>query len=79
MSRQKLTISLLPATGKTLEELDILFARTPEVRERLEKQKYDRRASFGSVEGPQGRRASATSIDIDGGTKYNGAGHNEKV
>lgn len=53
-----LTPSSLTATGKTLEEIDILFARSPEVRERLEKQKYDRRASRGSISGPMGRRAS---------------------
>jgi len=34
----------LPATGKTLEEIDALFARSPEVRERLERDIAARRA-----------------------------------
>lgn len=47
------------ATGKTLEEIDALFARSPEVRERLEKQIRDRKAATG----PLGRRASLTLND----------------
>ncbi len=46
------------ATGKTLEEIDALFARSPEVRERLEKQNADRRDRGGSRSGPMGRRVS---------------------
>jgi hypothetical protein len=34
----------LTATGKTLEEIDALFARSPEVRERLEREIAQRRA-----------------------------------
>lgn len=49
-------------TGKTLEEIDVLFARSPEVRERLEKQTYQRRGSVGSLNGPPGRRASINSM-----------------
>jgi hypothetical protein len=37
-----LTVSI--ATGKTLEEIDALFARSPEVRERLEREIAERRA-----------------------------------
>lgn len=66
------------ATGKTLEEIDILFARSPEVRERLEAQKHQRRRSFGSVSGPAGRRASTASVR---GAYKSGAAvvHEEKV
>ncbi|QIW99849.1 hypothetical protein AMS68_005367 [Peltaster fructicola] len=49
-------------TGKTLEEIDVLFARSPEVRERLQNQIAQRRASFGSISGPAGRRASMVSV-----------------
>jgi len=35
----------LSATGKTLEEIDILFARSQEVRDRLEKREDNRRQS----------------------------------
>lgn len=72
-----LMASFCLATGKTLEELDILFARTPEVRERLEQQKHDRRNSYSSVSGPSGpmgRRASAVSMDVKAVTE-----HHEKV
>lgn len=53
-------------TGKTLEELDILFARSPEVRDRLRREEGERRASVG-YEGPMGRRASQVSA-TDGKT-----------
>lgn len=55
----------LSATGKTLEEIDALFARSPEVRERLEKEIAERRARGGATGGPMGRRASLTSITND--------------
>ncbi|KAF2149098.1 putative sugar transporter STL1 [Myriangium duriaei CBS 260.36] len=45
-------------TGKTLEEIDALFARSPEVRQRLEEEIRKRK---GSVAGPMGRRASMGS------------------
>lgn len=66
----------LPATGKTLEELDALFARSPEVRERLENNEIDRRASYGSVKGPPGRRASQVSATNE---KAYTTAHAEKV
>lgn len=47
------------ATGKTLEEIDALFARSPEVRERLTQQINDRR----NKTGPLGRRASRAYED----------------
>lgn len=45
-------------TGKTLEEIDQLFARSPEVRERLAAEIKQRRGSVGY---PMGRRASVVS------------------
>lgn len=48
-------------TGKTLEEVDALFARTPEVRARLELERRENRGKRGSVSGPSGRRASVAS------------------
>ncbi|KAL1304359.1 hypothetical protein AAFC00_003363 [Neodothiora populina] len=49
-------------TGKTLEEIDILFARSPEVRERLAQHSTGRRQSLtGSIYGHKGRRGSAMS------------------
>lgn len=54
----------LAATGKTLEEIDILFARSPEVRERLEARKIQRRGSYGAIDGPLGRRASVVSNEV---------------
>lgn len=48
-------------TGKTLEEIDVLFARSPEVRERLANKTFERRASIGDGQGPLGRRASMVS------------------
>lgn len=47
-------------TGKTLEEIDVLFARSPEVRERLERQMYARRRH--SIDTGLGRRGSAASM-----------------
>ncbi len=49
------------ATGRTLEEIDVLFARSQDVRDRLEKGEVERRASHGSASGPMGRRASQVS------------------
>lgn len=52
-------------TGKTLEEIDVLFARSQEVRDRLTKQTYDRRGSFASLDGGvPGRRASTASMGV---------------
>ncbi len=46
-----------------MEEIDVLFARSPEVRERLAQNTTDRRVSIaGSVHGPMGRRASTVSM-----------------
>lgn len=51
-----------PATGKTLEEVDALFARSPEVRARLEEEIRQGRGKHGSISGPTGRRASQVSV-----------------
>lgn len=49
------------ATGKTLEEIDILFARSPEMRERLERNMYGRRHSVDhNGQSRRGSRASGT-------------------
>lgn len=72
-------LTLSSATGKTLEEIDVLFARSPEVRERLERQMYARRRH--SIDPGLGRRASTASMshnrrpsaikeDLVGGEKY---------
>ena len=53
--------TLVLATGKTLEEIDALFARSASTRERLEKENYDRRGTVGSIDGPPGRRGSQVS------------------
>lgn len=45
------------ATGKTLEEIDVLFARSPEVRERLMQELNDRKSKTGTY----GRRGSVAS------------------
>lgn len=42
------------ATGKTLEEIDVLFARSPEVRERLMQEINDRKSKTSAY----GRRGS---------------------
>ena len=55
----------------------MLFARSREVRERLEDDNAKRRNSYHSVEGPQGRRASQVSMQSTG-AKY-ASGYNEKV
>lgn len=49
-------------TGKTLEEIDALFARTPEVRARLEEETRKNRGKHGAANGPAGRRASLNSL-----------------
>lgn len=56
----KCTDSIL-ATGKTLEEIDVLFARSPEVRERLERNIPGRRQSVGH--NSMVRRSSAPKGD----------------
>lgn len=58
---EKCANDVTTATGKTLEEVDALFARSPEVRARLEEEIRMGRGKHGSVSGPAGRRASQTS------------------
>ena len=61
------------ATGKTLEEIDALFARSPEVRARLEREIEERR----------GRPESAETLDNtsvkDIGTEKPNITYKEKV
>jgi hypothetical protein len=52
------------ATGKTLEEIDALFARSPEVRERLERQIQERR-QFAAGRGPSDKSGSIASHEGD--------------
>ncbi|KAK4936051.1 hypothetical protein LTR10_023001 [Elasticomyces elasticus] len=68
-------------TGKTLEEIDELFARSPEVRERLrEKIHHRRRSVTGTEDGPTGRRASMASRRGSMATSMkDGHVHTEKV
>lgn len=47
------------ATGKTLEEIDVLFARSPEIRERLMLEIEDRKNKTATF----GRRASSASTN----------------
>lgn len=57
-------------TGKTLEEVDALFARTPEVRARLEEEIRQGRGKHGSVSGPAGRRVSMNSLSSASSQAY---------
>ncbi|KAK3703559.1 hypothetical protein LTR37_014406 [Vermiconidia calcicola] len=66
-------------TGRTLEEIDALFARSPEVRDRLNKEGAARRREGGSVSGPMGRRTSAVSeVSASNGKSWT-TSYNEKV
>lgn len=48
-ARWRFLLIFLTATGKTLEEIDVLFARSPEVRERLAQDLNQRRAKTGPL------------------------------
>lgn len=43
-------------TGKTLEEIDVLFARSQKTRDEIFEQQATRRQSYGSLESPDGKR-----------------------
>jgi hypothetical protein len=47
-------------TGKTLEELDMLFARSQTTKDRIQQEQIDRRASYTSISDEK-RRASNAS------------------
>jgi len=50
-------------TGKTLEELDLLFAKSQSTRDRIFHEQTERRASYGSLQLAEKRRGSAGSIE----------------
>lgn len=58
-----LLLIFVAATGKTLEEIDALFARSPEVRERLEREIIERRRRLGSDPYSNGGKMGVSNIE----------------